>query len=234
VRNFKSVLCIPDLHCPYHHPDAFKFLDSVANKYQPDKVVCLGDEIDGHSFSFHTSDPDLPFSPSKELEKAIYYLSDLYLLFPSATVIESNHGSLVYRRGKFHGLPRSVFRSYKEILEAPQGWVWKFDETLKCGNKSVYFHHGQSKNVLRNSKNQSMCYVQGHHHSTFDIQYWANSQELFWGVTSGCLIDKKSLAFAYGKNNLPKPILGCTVIIDGYPFLIPMKLKKNGRWLGKI
>lgn len=233
MKNFSTILAIPDLHCPYHHPDAFDFLDKVAEKYKPTKIVCLGDEIDGHSFSFHDNDPEL-FSPAKELEKAIWHLKDLYLLFPKVTMIESNHGSLIYRKGKHHGIPRHVFKSYNEILEAPKGYNWVFDYTCKSGGKPIYFHHGQSKNVLRNSKNQSMNYVQGHHHGTFDIQYWANSQQLFWGVTSGCLIDRKSLAFAYGKNNLPKPILGCTIIEDGYPYLIPMKLKDNGRWTKKL
>lgn len=234
---YNTVLVIPDLHVPYHHHQAFDFLDLVDRTYNTGKrrkVVCLGDEVDHHSISFHDNDPDLPFSPSAELEKAIWYLKDLYALFPRVSVVESNHGSLVYRKGKHCGLPRSVFRSYREILEAPKGWVWTYDLTIKCGSKSVYFHHGQSKNVLRNSLFKSQCYVQGHHHGTFDIQYWANSENLFWGMTTGCLIDKDSYAFAYGRTNLPKPIIGCGVIINGYPKLIPMVLDKKGKWIGKI
>ena len=229
-----TVLVIPDLHCPYHHPDAFKFLDLVNETYKPKKVVCLGDEIDGHSISFHDSDPDLPFSPSSELEKAIWHLKDLYLLFPKVQVVESNHGSLVYRKGKHCGLPRHVFKSYKEILQAPKGWKWSYDLIVKCGKDDVYFHHGQAKNVLRNSLFKSMSYVQGHHHGTFDIQYWGNGKNIFWGMTSGCLVDNESLAFAYGKNNLAKPMLGCSIIRGGYPILIPMLLNNKGRWTGRL
>jgi hypothetical protein len=233
--SYSSILVIPDIHAPYHHKDAFKFIDAVANKYKPDMHVCLGDEIDHHCISFHDNDPDLPFSPSSELEEAIWYLSDLYLLFPKMKVLESNHGSLVYRKGKHHGLPRAMFRDYGEVLEAPKGWTWHEDLTLKCSNgQSVYFHHGHSKNALRNSQLRSMNYVQGHHHGTFDIQYWANSEGIFWGVTSGCLIDRKQYAFNYAKNNLPKPLLGCTVILDGIPKLIPMVLNKSGRWNKKV
>lgn len=232
---YKSILVIPDLHCPYHHKNSFEFLDAVANKYKPDKHVCLGDEIDYHCISFHDSDPDLPFSASKELETAIWYLSDLYLLFPKMDVLESNHGSLVYRKGKHHGLPRSVFKSYSEILGAPKGWSWHEDLTITCSNnQKVYFHHGHSKNALRNSQLRSMNYVQGHHHGTMDIQYWANSEGIYWGVTSGCLIDRKEYAFNYARNNLPKPLLGCTMILDGIPKLIPMILNKGGKWIGKI
>lgn len=232
---YKSILVIPDLHAPFQHPDAFKFLDAVNEKYLPQKVVQLGDEVDGHTISFHQSDPDIPFSPSSELDKAIWHLKDLYVIFPRMNLIESNHGSLVYRRQKFAGLPRSVIKEWRDILEAPKNWVWSFDLTLQMSNgQYVYFHHGQSKNVLRNSQQRSMCYVQGHHHGNFEIQYWANPLNLFWAMTSGCLIDRKSLAFYYGKNNLPKPILGCSVIINGIPKLIPMTLNKKDRWIGKL
>jgi len=184
---YKSILVVSDLHIPFHHKDAFDFIDALANKYKPDLRICTGDEVDYHCMSFHDSDPDLPFSASSELEKAIWYLKDLYCLFPKMKVLESNHGSLVYRKAKHHGLPRSLFRDYNEILEAPVGWTWHEDITVTCSNgQKVYFHHGHSKNALRNSQLRSMNYVQGHHHSTFDCQYWANSEGIFWGVTSGC------------------------------------------------
>ena len=232
---YSKILVVPDLHCPFHHKDAFSFLKAVAKKYKPDLNVCLGDEVDYHAISFHDSDPDLPFSASTELEKAIWYLKDLYSLFPKMKVLESNHGSLVYRKAKHHGLPRSLFRDYNDVLNAPIGWTWHEDLIITCSNdRKVYFHHGHTKNALRNSQLRSMNYVQGHHHGTFDCQYWANSESIFWGVTSGCLIDRKEYAFNYARNNLPKPLLGCTMIIDGMPVLVPMLLNKKGRWTKKI
>lgn len=231
----ESILVIPDLHCPFHHKDAFDFLDSVSNKYKIKTTVLLGDEIDGHTYSFHQSDPDQPFSPSSELEKAIWYLKDLYLLFPRATIIESNHGSLLYRKGKFHGIPRAMLRSYNDVLEAPKGWNWVYDLTLDLPNKQrAYFHHGLSSNPLKVSQRMGMNFIQGHHHGRFEIQYWANPIGLYWAITSGCLIDKDEMAFNYAKNNLPKPILGCTVILDGIPKLIPMVVDKRGRWTKKV
>lgn len=235
MKRFKRILVIPDLHCPFHHVDAFKFLDAVNEKYKPDKVVCLGDEIDGHTISFHDTDPDIPFSPSSELDKAIWHLRDLFLLFPRGDLIESNHGSLVYRRGKFAGLPKSVFKSWLEIIEAPKGWSLHYELTLEMSNKDkVYIHHGLSSNTLANSKNKAQNYIQGHFHSKFECLWWANSERWFWAVSSGCLIDAEALAFSYGKNHLPKPILGCTMLIDGVPKLIPMLLDGKKRWTGKL
>lgn len=229
------IMIISDLHVPFHHKDSLEFLKAAKKKYKPTRIIFTGDEVDYHSMSFHDSDPDILFSASGELEKAIWYLQDFYKEFPEADILDSNHGSLVYRKAKHHGIPRRVFKSYNEILEAPKKWKWHNDMTIKMSNgQNLYLHHGHSKNVLKNSQQKSMCYAMGHHHSVFDIQYWANSENLYWGMTVGCLIDSKEYAFNYARNNLPKALLGCGMVIDGLPKLIPMILNKRGKWTGKI
>ncbi len=234
AKKYKCILVIPDQHFPFNHIDIFKFLAAVKSAYKPDKVVNLGDEIDAHSMSMHDHSPDL-HSPNDEMEMAIVRLKHLYKLFPEVDILESNHGSLVYRRAAKNGLPNRVIKSYREILEAPKGWHWHQDLILQGSDgEEILFCHGLAADALKNSKNKSMRYCQGHHHSRFEIQYWANSKKLFWGVTSGCLIDYKSLAFEYGKLMLNKPILGATIIKNGYPLLIPMIIDGRGRWVGKL
>ena len=76
-------------------------------------------------------------------------------------------------------------------------------------------------------------FVQGHHHGVFDIAYLGTPYSLNWGMTVGCLIDDASLAFAYNKNTLKRPIIGCGAILDGQPKLLPMILEKGGRWTGE-
>ena len=49
-------------------------------------------------------------------------------------------------------------------------------------------------------------------------------------MTVGCLVNKDSLAMAYMKINLAKPILSCGIITEGYPQIVPMVLKKDGSW----
>lgn len=227
-------LFIPDLHIPFHHRHAFKFLEAVKKKYKPKRIFCTGDEIDGHAISMHDHSPDL-HSPARELEMCISALKVLYRIFPVVDLVDSNHGSLYYRRASKNGLPRSVIKSYNEILEAPKTWRWHHDLTIKSSDGTdIYLCHGQSADAMKNSKNESKNYIQGHHHSKFEIRYWANKSQLYWGVTSGCLIDYKSLAFEYGRTMLNKPILGCTIVRDGHPILIPMVLKKDGSWTGEL
>jgi hypothetical protein len=50
----------------------------------------------------------------------------------------------------------------------------------------------------------------------------------------GCLIHQKSMAFDYAKNFKSRLIVGCGVIINGQPKLMPMVLKENGRWNGHV
>lgn len=224
------VLVIPDMHHPYAHPDTVPFLRAIKAKYRPDRVICLGDEIDWHAISFHNHDPDL-FSPGEELQTAINRLKPIFKLFPVMDILESNHGSLVYRKGKFHGLPRNVFKGYREIIEAPKNWKWHFDLTIKLNNETLcYFHHGKSSGGAKLSQAMGMCTVQGHFHEKFCIEYWANPNGLYWSLQSGCLIDWHTMAFEYAANNVKRPLIGSSMILEGLPKLIPMVLDKNGRW----
>lgn len=233
VKNSR-VLVIGDLHCPYWHPDTIAFLREVDRVYKPNRVIQIGDEIDGHAISFHGADPDL-MSPSDELKTAIQKLQPLYQLFPKVDVIESNHGSLVYRKGKFHGLPRHVFKSYREILQAPKYWQWHFDLTITLSDGSpCYFHHGKSSNPLAMSQSMGMKAVCGHFHEKFAINYWANSLGLYWQAFTGCLADDHSLALAYNNNNVKRPMIGSLIILDGHPRLLPLVKDKSGRWTGKL
>ncbi len=232
--NRESILCISDMHHPFCHPDTTDFLKELKTTFKPTKVICLGDEIDFHSISFHTHSPEL-YSPSHELEKAIESLNPIYKLFPKVDVVESNHSSLVYRKQSFHGLPRAVFKSYREILAAPKGWEWHQDLTFKMNNGlDVFFTHGMKANVTLLSQNMGLCAVQGHFHSKFKIEYWANPNERKWGMQLGCLIHDKSLAFAYNKTTLERPIIGTGLIINGYPRLQLMELDKHHRWTGRL
>lgn len=229
----KRILVISDLHCPYQHQDTVAFLKAVKAKYRPTRVILSGDEADFHNISFHDSDPDLD-SAGVELDKAITALKPLYKLFPKAEVLESNHGSLVLRKALANGLSKRYFKSPGEILEAPKGWTWHFELTVKLPNGSkCYFHHSKGK-ALKTGQLYGMSHVCGHHHESFDIQYWSTPQNLFFAMTVGCLVDKKSLAMAYSKNNTKRPIVGVGLIIDSQPVLVPMVLLSNGRWNGKL
>ena len=228
------VLVISDMHIPYSHQDLVPFLRAIKKEYSPDRVICIGDELDKHSLSFHDSDPDL-FSAGDELIESIKMLQPIYKLFPKVDLVDSNHGSMVYRKGKHHGIPRKYLKEYGDVLEAPKGWVWHNDLkiTLSDGQK-CYFHHGLKQNGLQVAQQLGMNFIQGHFHNSFNINYSSTPEKLLWNMTIGCLIDDHALAFAYNKTTLGRPIIGMGIIIEGQPVLLPMILGKNGRWIGEL
>lgn len=229
-----KILVIGDIHIPFHHRDAFDFLDALSSKFKPDKVISIGDEVDWHSISFHSHSPDL-MSPSDELKTSIKHIKNLEAMFPKMDIVESNHGSLVYRKQQAVGLPSSVFRTYNQIYGVSDKWKWYMDITLKMSNGAfLYLCHGKTSNVLRLSQSMGMSAVSGHFHELFCVHYWANSLGLYFAAQTGCLVDDDSLAMSYNNTNLKRPILGSLVIENGHPRLIPMVLNKKGRWIGKI
>lgn len=228
------ILNIPDLHFPYHHPDSFDFLQAVKKEYKPTRVVCLGDMEDMHAMSYHEHDPDLR-SAGDELGELRECVAQLYAMFPRMDILESNHGSLTWRKAKTHGIPRAYIREYNDVLQVGPGWKWFYDLTLELPDGTpVYYHHGKSSSVLKLSQQMGMSAVQGHYHESFSINYWGNPHGLMWGLQSGCLIDFKSYAFAYARVNVKRPVLGCSLIINSHPVLVPMVLDNGGNWIGEL
>ncbi len=233
-KNNESILIISDLHAPYMHPDVVKFLAAVKKKYKPTRVVSVGDEVDKHAMSFHDSDPDLD-SAGRELEEAIKCLEPIYKMFPKMDIMDSNHGSMVFRKAKHHGIPVAYIRDYQEVLRAPKGWTWHNDLFLQYKkNPPIYICHGIAANVMKVVEQRGVSVVQGHYHTTFGVGYISTPASLLFGLQVGCLIDKKSLAFAYDKINLKRPMLGIGMIVKGVAFPVPMQLNINGRWTGKL
>ena len=229
----KAVLLIGDSHLPYEHIDYLDFCQYVSNYFSCKLHIHMGDFEDHHAISFHDSESEL-LSAGDELisviEKAHYW----YKAFPKLKIIDSNHGSLVYRRLKKAGIPIAHIRPLKEIYETPR-WTWYGDLMLSTKQGDVYLTHGKTSVYNKLAREIGCSAAQGHFHGKLEIT-WANSvfHERF-DMFVGCGIDIKSLAFAYGKNNIPQPMLGCGVIDDeGNPHIVRMRLNKKGRWIGEL
>ena len=232
MKNSK-VLVISDLHIPYHHKDCFSYLKENKKEFRPDKIVNIGDSLDQHALSFHDSSPDL-YSAGHELQKAKEYIKELEDIFPEVIEVDSNHSSLIYRRALKHGLPRAYLKDYGDFLETKK-WKWVDDLTLTLSNgQRCFFTHGRSADILKVSQTMGMSAVQGHYHTKLLISWWANPDNLFFAMNVGCLINQKNMAFNYARNFKTRFILGCGIIINGFPRLLPMVLDNSGSWIKKI
>jgi predicted phosphodiesterase len=229
----ETILVFGDMHIPFHREGSIEFLEAINNKYKPTKVICTGDELDNHAMSFHDTDPDNP-GAGEEIELAISYLERLYNIFPELDLVDSNHGSMVFRKAKVGGIPLKFIRSMKDILGAPEGWNWHKDYTHIMNNgQDLFITHGIKKNSIKLAEQYGCCVVQGHYHEDSSIQYSSSPRQLIWGCSAGCLVDDKSLAMEYNNVNLKRPILSCVIIKNGIPQIIPMVIK-NGKWDGLV
>ena len=140
------------------------------------------------------------------------------------------------RKDKQAEIPMDHIKSYNDMYDLDDGWKWVDKDYFKVDKyNNCLMVHSMSKNTLSNARTHSHHSIQGHHHGTFGIEYFADTEVLRWSMTVGCLIDTNSPAFNYSKgytNN--KPIIGCGAIIEDRPLLIPMQLRKSGRWNGKV
>ena len=196
--------------------------------------VSVSGNCDGHSISFHDSDPNLD-SAGSELEKAKVMLEQWHTAFPNMLICNSNHGSLIYRRAKAHGLPVQYIKKYRDVLfpeHGAPGWSWRDGWKINTPLGLVLFKHQASGDVVADAAHEGCNVAVGHEHGQFKIGYAASSTRLYWGMVAGCGIDRNSLAFAYGKHTKNKPMLGCAVIMNGEPVLVPMVMDETGRWVG--
>lgn len=233
----ERILVFGDTHAPYHHPDAVDFLARVAGLINPTMVVHVGDEVDHHALSFHDSDPNLD-SAGKELVQARLFINDLHDVFPYMRILESNHGSLAYRRAKAFGLPTAYIKSYREILfphGGGEGWSWH--HRIRIENeygRDFQFQHEGKGDLMTLAAHENANITVGHEHSKFGIGYNATMVDTYWSMYLGWLGDISSMAFAYGKEFPKKPVLGCGLIIGGVPSLVPMQVDRHNRWTGRL
>lgn len=225
-----KVLVIPDLHCPFEHPDAVSFLKWVKGKHRPDKIVCLGDEADFYAISDYDHEPEA-MSADSELLSCIEHLQPIYKLFPDVEVCTSNHTIRPFKRAMRSNLPQRLLRSYSEILEAPKGWRWA-DFFIHDG---VRYEHGEGQSGAQGALKAAQAYMQstviGHLHAFAGILFYCSPTRSIFGFNAGWLGDEARYAFRYGKHQKAKGVLGCGMVVDGVPEFIPMRLNAKGRWI---
>jgi metallophosphoesterase superfamily enzyme len=231
----KKILVISDLQMPFQHQDALAFLKAVKKKYKPSHVVNIGDVTDSYCLTAWQKDPDF-ISANDEIQQMLAGVKELAKMFPKMDVLTSNHDLRLQRAAKRAGIPKHFIKDYHQWMGCPKTWV--FHDELEIDG--VLYTHGDEVGAggMNASLKRAMHYgkssVSGHLHTQANINYFANRDKLIFGMQVGCLIDRKALAFAYAKSNLKKPVLTVGIIDRGVPFLVPMLLDDNGRWIGKL
>lgn len=222
--NKDNVLIIGDTHEPFCKEGYLEHCLKVQRDYDCGTVVHIGDLVDNHAVSYHESDPD-GRSPGDEFQLALDNCDKWYKAFPEVSICIGNHDRLPFRKAYTAGLPKNWLKSYQEMFDSPKGWKWDFVHEIN----GVIYQHGTglsgemaSINAARENRNSTVI---GHLHTVSNIRFLASHKDLIFGMNVGCGIDHAKYAFAYGKENTRKPVLGCGVVINGkLPINIPMNL----------
>lgn len=216
------VLAFGDSHFPYEHKDAFNFLEYIKKKYDPDRVIHMGDLFDIYSVSSYPVDPDHPDTWDQEIRQARKKAERLAELFPEMDIMESNHDDRIYKKARLAGIPREALVSYRKIVGAPDGWTWHPDLsiTVDSTREQLYFAHTKTGGSLNLAKDLNCTSFLGHAHSKFGATAFRPSKnKVIWGVDVGCLVSDKGAPYAYNKGDRGRPITGCCIVINGTPIM---------------
>lgn len=233
----ETILLFGDMQIPKHHNDYLQFLSMVKARYNPDAVICMGDEADLTSFKKHfLSVGDK--GPTQELEDVISELQEVFKLFPHVVCLTSNHVAQRISYAQAQGnIPNAMMRLWADVIGAPKGWIWR-DYLIA---KNWLFEHGhlinkgargsiQEQTVLR--FNRPLSIARGHHHSELGAHIkpvWVEGGWQQHMIYTGCLMD--SVKAGYSRAAC---VTGCVVIEKGVPHPVRMMLDKSGRWVGSL
>ncbi len=210
------ILVIGDLHLPACHPGYLSFCRDLQKKYLCDKVVMIGDVCDFNAVSFHAHSPEMP-GPKDEAELTYRLMRPWVRAFPEADVCIGNHDRRVIRLAESVNIPARFIRDYAEVWETP-GWKWG-EEFI---TDDIHYSHGEGCSgehpAYQQMQKMLMSVVIGHVHTAGGVAWLANPTRRMFGMSTGCGIDEKALAFAYGKHFRRRSIISAGVVLDGVPF----------------
>lgn len=222
------ILVIGDLHLPWSRRGYLQFCIDLYEQWNCDKVVFIGDVVDLHAISFHQKEPGCP-GPKEEYERARAAVRLWYDAFPHAVITLGNHDKRIVRRAKSVDIPSVFLKSYNQIWETPK-WSWREDYVLE----DIYFYHGTGQGGKYPASNavskMLMSTVMGHMHTASGVKYFANPKRRIFACDTGCGIDDKQLAFAYGLDMKQRSIISASVIIDGTPYVEPMPIGRREKY----
>jgi len=211
---------IGDVHEPVAHPGYLDFCSDVFDAWGVDEYLSIGDMVDWHAVSFHANHPNCP-GPNDEYELAKEKIDKWKARFPKMKVCIGNHDERLIRLAETVNIPAKFLRDYKDVWGTPD-WDWQFDHDID----NIYYFHGVGCGgqhpAFNAMKKMSMSTVMGHVHTAAGIKWMANPRQRMFGMDTGCGIDDRAYAFAYGRHLKQRSVLSCAVVIDGIPYHEPM------------
>lgn len=188
-----NILVVGDLHEPFTLDGYFDFVKKIYDKYNCTNIIFIGDLIDNHYSSFHSTNPD-GHSAAQEFIKAKNNILQWYNEFPNAFVTLGNH-DLTSSRVSFNaGLSSFWIKSVSELMETPN---WRYSESFIIND--ILFTHGTGRKAKQRATKDMISVVQGHYHTESYIHFINGLMQRIFAMQIGSGLDDKSYAAAYGR-----------------------------------
>ena len=171
----RRILVIGDIHAPFTLDGYLEFCKNTYANYNCNQVIFIGDIIDNHHASFHTSDPD-GLGGGDELDVAVQVVKEWANAFPIADVTIGNHDRIIMRKAFDSQIPSRWIKSYNEVL----GTTWNWVDQIVYDN--VQYVHGEGGTARTKSKNDMMSTVQGHIHTQAYTEWNVGKNKLSDGI----------------------------------------------------
>jgi hypothetical protein len=220
-------LIVSDTQKPFHAPKSLEFVRYIKRHFKiPDSgMMHAGDESDQYHGSGFKKSPNALHTPSGELSALRYELNRWYSEFPLMKLCISNHGIRYFKKACEAEIPSEVLRSYREVIGAPDGWVWKHEWRVTDGRMPWRLIHGMGYSGMNGHRTAAIdagiSTAIGHLHSHAGVAHIRTGGEdddtisqILWAMNVGSLIDLQAYAFEYGKYSRFKPCLGIGVVVN--------------------
>lgn len=216
-----NYLAISDLQVPFEHQDALKFCQYLVKHFKipSQNIYNVGDETDQYFGGLWKKSPEAKHTPNTEIADSIRTLKRWYKAFPEMKLALSNHGTRWWRKAVDAEIPSQLLRRYEDIIQAPEGWTWKKRFIVKAAKKPFMIEHGDdwggAHPHIQAAMHNGISVILGHHHSKAGTRFIKTANLDIWANISGSLIDFDQYAFQYARSAKLKPLIGCTVVVDG-------------------
>ena len=202
-----------DVHAPFNHPRYLGFLKATFARFGVTDIVCLGDLVDFHAISRFQSE-GCAKGAYDEFDMAFDEVHKWVKAFPRLRFCLGNHDRIPERQAATLGIGAKFVKDLRQLFYLPQSW--------EIGNEfiidGVLYRHappaGGKDGAINSAIQERMSVCIGHQHSFGGVKYSANKREVIFGLNAGCGIDAEQYAFAYGKNALNRPTLGCGIVFS--------------------
>lgn len=213
VPSKKPVGVFSDPHIPFNHPNYLRFCADTFRAYGVGQVVCCGDLVDNHTISRHLKETSAK-SACDELDMSIAETRKFAAEFPDVKLCLGNHDDRIIAQAATVGIDRRFLKSFKELLELPKTWEISDEFIID----DVLYKHGincmGTNGAINAAIQERMSTVIGHAHAFGGVKYSANKRDIIFGMNVGCGISVQRYAFAYGRHDKYRPVLGCGIVFD--------------------